>query len=58
MILDDDLKELIATRAPLRKLKEAARSGGTRTLREAALELLERGETTMEEIERVTSATG
>lgn len=57
MVLNDDLKELIATRAPIRRLKELARSGGTSTLREAALELVKRGETTMEEIERVTSAT-
>jgi general secretion pathway protein E len=54
MILDDELKELIATRAPMRKLKEAARAAGTGSLREAAMALVKRGETTMEEINRVT----
>jgi general secretion pathway protein E len=56
MVLNDELKELIATRAPARKLKEAAHAAGTGSLREAALALVKRGETTMEEIGRVTSA--
>jgi len=30
MVLNDDIKELIATRAPARKLKEAARAAGNR----------------------------
>jgi general secretion pathway protein E len=54
MILNDDLRELIVSRAPMKKLKEAARAAGTGSLREAALELVGRGETTMEEINRVT----
>jgi general secretion pathway protein E len=58
MILDDELKELIATRAPMRRLKEAARAAGTASLREAAMALVERGETTMEEINRVTLVAG
>jgi general secretion pathway protein E len=56
MVLNDDIKELIATRAPARKLKEAAHAAGTGSLREAALALVKRGETTMDEIGRVTSA--
>ena len=55
MVMNDELRDLIACRAPTRKLKEAARDAGTRSLREAALELVRRGETTMEEIKRVTS---
>lgn len=39
----------------MRKVKEAARANGTLTMREAALELVRRGETTLEEINRVTS---
>jgi general secretion pathway protein E len=58
MILDDELKELIASRAPRRRLKEAARAAGTRSLREAAEELVRRGETTREEIDRVTFVAG
>jgi general secretion pathway protein E len=54
MILDDELKELIVTRAPVRRLKEAAHAKGTRSLREAAMALLARGETTQEEVDRVT----
>ncbi len=56
MILNDELKELIASRAPSRKLKEAAIAAGTGSLRAAAIELVKRGETTMEEIDRVTFA--
>jgi general secretion pathway protein E len=55
MLLDDELREMISTRAPVRRLKEAARAAGTRSLREAALDLVERGETTMEEVRRVAS---
>ncbi len=58
MVLNDEIKELIATRAPARKLKEAAHAAGTGSLREAALALVKRGETTLEEIDRVTSAAG
>jgi len=38
MILNDELRELITARAPVRQLKEAARTSGTRFLRDAALE--------------------
>lgn len=58
LVLDDELRELIVSRAPARKLKDAARARGTGTLREAALRLVERGETTLEEINRVTSVAG
>jgi general secretion pathway protein E len=54
LVLDDELRELIVARAPARKLKDAARAGGTVPLREAALRLVEAGETTLEEINRVT----
>ncbi len=54
LVLDDETRELIVARAPIRQLKEAARRHGTRFLREAALEAVRRGETTLEEIDRVT----
>jgi general secretion pathway protein E len=38
----------------VRAVKEAARKLGTRSLREAALDLVARGETTLEEVNRVT----
>jgi general secretion pathway protein E len=54
LVLDDELRELIVARAPARKLKEAARAAGTVPLREAAMALVSAGETTLEEINRVT----
>ena len=54
LVLNDEMRELIIARAPARKLKEAARAAGTVPLREAAMRLVETGETTLEEINRVT----
>ena len=53
-MLNDELRELIVARAPVRKLKETARAAGTIPLRDAALAMVEAGETTLEEINRVT----
>jgi general secretion pathway protein E len=54
LVLNDELRELIIARAPARKLKEAARAAGTASLREAAQRLVDNGETSLEEINRVT----
>jgi general secretion pathway protein E len=54
LVLNDELRELIVARAPARKLKEAARAAGTVPLRDAATALVQAGETTLEEINRVT----
>lgn len=54
--LNDEIRELIVSRAPIRQVKEAAHANGTRSLREAALALVAAGETTLEEINRVTFA--
>ena len=54
LLLNDELRELITSRAPVKQIKEAARQNGTRLLREAALDLVEQGVTTLEEINRVT----
>jgi general secretion pathway protein E len=54
LVLSDELRQMIASRVPARDLKEAARAAGTRTLREAALELVRAGETSLEEANRVT----
>ena len=52
--LDDEIRELIVAKEPIRRIKEAAKTAGMRFLREAALELVKNGETTLEEINRVT----
>ncbi len=52
--LNDEIRELIVAREPIRRIKEAARRNGTRFLREAALELVANGETTLQEANRVT----
>ncbi|WP_137718504.1 GspE/PulE family protein [Methylobacillus flagellatus] len=55
LVFNDLIRELIVTREPVRKVKEAARNNGTRSMREAALDMVKRGETTLQEINRVTS---
>jgi general secretion pathway protein E len=52
--LNDEIRELIVSRAPIRTIKEAARANGTRFLRDAAIDLAAAGRTTLEEINRVT----
>ena len=54
MTMTDPLRELIAQKSSIVKIKEEARKGGTRFLREVALELVRVGETTLEEVARVT----
>ena len=54
MILNDEIRELITKRAPARELKEAAARAGTRFLRDAALDAVRTGETTLQEVNRVT----
>ena len=54
LVLNDELRELIVARAPIRNLKDAAARHGTRFLRNAALDSVKAGETTLEEINRVT----
>ncbi|MBI2745205.1 MAG: type II/IV secretion system protein [Burkholderiales bacterium] len=56
LLLDDELREMIIQRLPVRQIKEAARQRGTRTLLEAALDLVRAGATTLEEVRRVTLA--
>jgi general secretion pathway protein E len=54
MVLNDEIRELIVQREPIRRVKDAARRGGTRFLREAALDVVRQGESTLQEINRVT----
>jgi len=52
--LDDDLRDLISRKTPTKKLKQYALAAGTRFLRQSAIDKLLAGETTLEEINRVT----
>ena len=52
--LDDELRQMIVERQPITKIKALACARGLRLLRESALELVEQGRTTLEEINRVT----
>jgi general secretion pathway protein E len=54
LYLNDQIRELITARQPSRLIREAASQNGTRFLRESALDLVKRGETTLQEINRVT----
>jgi general secretion pathway protein E len=54
--LDDELRDLIAARAPMTRIKDAARARGLQSIREAALAMVCRGDTTFEELDRVTLA--
>ncbi|HEX6690389.1 MAG TPA: GspE/PulE family protein [Burkholderiales bacterium] len=54
LILNDEIREMIVGRSPIRALKEAAAKNGTHFLREAALDAVRRGHTTLQEINRVT----
>ncbi len=55
LVLNDELREAIVARAPARRLKELALAGGAKLLRSAALELVQRGVTTLLEANRVTA---
>jgi general secretion pathway protein E len=55
LVLNDELREAIIERAPVRRLKELAQQGGSRFLRHAALDLVKQGRTTLEEVNRVTA---
>jgi general secretion pathway protein E len=54
LVLNDEMREAIINRAPMRQLKELAQQAGVRLLRQSALDLVRRGHTTLEEVNRVT----
>lgn len=54
LLLNDEIRELIVAQEPIRRIKEAARNNGTRFLREAALDMVRQGLTSLEEANRVT----
>jgi general secretion pathway protein E len=54
LVLNDEMREAIINRAPVRQLKEMSKKDGVRLIRSVALDLVRRGETTLEEVNRVT----
>jgi general secretion pathway protein E len=54
--LNDEIREAIISRQPIRVIREAAARNGTRFLRDIALDMVARGETTLQEVNRVTLA--
>lgn len=56
LMVDDTLRDLIVSRQPLSAIKAHACAAGMRMLRTAAVECVQRGETTLEELDRVTLA--
>jgi general secretion pathway protein E len=52
--LTEEIREMIVDRKPARLIRAAAVADGTRTLREACVDLVLAGETTVEELKRVT----
>jgi len=53
LILNEELREMIATKAPTSRLRAVAEAAGMRSLRESALEWVARGATTLPEVGRV-----
>jgi general secretion pathway protein E len=53
--LNDEMANLIVSRAPAQAVREAAARAGMRPLRDAAIALVRAGETTLQEINRVTA---
>jgi general secretion pathway protein E len=56
LVLDDELREMIAARAPIRTIKATAQARGTRLLRESAEDMVRQGLTSQLEIDRITFA--
>jgi general secretion pathway protein E len=56
LVMDDLVRHLIVSRQPLMEVKAQVKANGTRFLRDAALACVTRGETTLEELDRVTQA--
>ena len=55
LVLNDEIREAIVGRVPVRQLKELAEKSGIRLIRRAAIDLVCSGETTIEEANRVTT---
>ena len=56
LVVNDEIREMILAKTPIRQLKEAALRNGTRFLRVVALDLVRQGLTDLREVNRVTFA--
>jgi general secretion pathway protein E len=54
LVMTDEIREAIIARAPVRQLKEISQRSGVRLIHAVAMDLVRRGETTLEEVNRVT----
>jgi general secretion pathway protein E len=54
LMFDDELRDLVAGRAPMSRIKQAAYDRGMQSLRTAAIDAVRQGWTTFEELDRVT----
>jgi general secretion pathway protein E len=54
LVMNDEIREAIIGRAPVRQLKELSLRSGVRLIRSVAMDLVRNGETTLEEVNRVT----
>jgi len=55
LVLDDEMRDLIARRESIGTIRRAALARGTRMLRDAAIDLVRQGTTTLQEVNRVTA---
>jgi general secretion pathway protein E len=56
LVLDDELRDLIAARAPMQRIRQAAREQGMQPLRHMAARLVCDGRTSVEEFQRVIAS--
>lgn len=54
LVLDDEMRELIMAATPISQLKVTAKAKGMRFMREQAIDAVKTGQTTLQEINRVT----
>ena len=54
LVMTDEIREAVIARAPVRQLKELSQRSGVRLIHSVAMDLVRRGETTLEEVNRVT----
>ena len=54
LVMNDEIREAIIGRVPVRQLKELSLRNGARLIRTVAMDLVRDGETTLEEVNRVT----
>jgi general secretion pathway protein E len=52
--LNDEIRELIIAKEPMRLIRDAAIKNGTRFLRDSAIDMVREGKTTLQEANRVT----